>query len=193
MKYYFLTVIAVLVMSANVCAQKNVHFGIKGGANLFDVYNDNGVNYDYKLGFMGGLVSHIHIGEHFALQPEVLYSRQGARLDYLGTDARLNLNYINVPVLFQYMFGNGIRLEAGPQVGFMVNSALRNDDYYYSNSGNFNTVDFAAAAGASYVTKPGFGIDARYVHSFTDINDGGAVKSTNRGFQLGLFYLFGHR
>jgi hypothetical protein len=195
MKTYILTAIAALAMTASSFAQ-GVHIGIKGGANLFNVYNDNGANYDYKFGFHAGLLTHIHITKHFAIQPEVFYSRQGAKFDYTnGTTnvySRLNLDYINVPVLFQYMFGNGIRLEAGPQIGFLANSVVRNGDNYYTNTGTFNTVEIAAAAGISYVSPVGLGVDARYVHGFTDITDGGA-KSTNRGFQLGLFYLFNHR
>jgi hypothetical protein len=191
MKYFFLTVIAALTISANVCAQ-GVHIGIKGGANLSDVYNSEGLNYDYKFGFHGGLLAHIHIAKHFAIQPEVVYSRQGARFHYQDDNAQLRLNYINVPVLFQYMFGNGFRLQAGPQVGFLVNSALKNDDFYYSRPNTFNKVDFAAAVGASYVSAMGLGIDARYVHGFIDVTDGPAT-STNRGFQLGLFYLFNPR
>lgn len=195
MKKYILTAIAVMAMTASSFSQ-GVHIGIKGGANLFDVYNDNGVNYDYKFGFYAGVLTHIHVTKHFAIQPEVLFSRQGAKFDYVNGNtnvySRLNLDYINVPVLFQYMVGNGLRLEAGPQIGFLTHSAVRNGDNYYSNTGTFNTVDFAGAVGISYVSKPGLGIDARYVHGFVDITDGGA-RTTNRGFQLGLFYLFNPR
>jgi hypothetical protein len=33
----------------------------------------------------------------------------------------LRLNYINVPVL-QYMFGDGFRLQTGPQLGILTNA-----------------------------------------------------------------------
>jgi hypothetical protein len=47
------------------------------------------------------------------------------------------------------------------------------------------------AAGASYlVPNTGFGFDARVNLGLTDINKDGNIKSTNRGFQLGVFYLF---
>jgi hypothetical protein len=42
------------------------------------------------------------------------------------------------------------------------------------------------------VPSTGFGIDLRYNHGINDINKSNDVKSTNRGIQLGLFYLFGH-
>jgi hypothetical protein len=39
----------------------------------------------------------------------------------------------------------------------------------------------------------GFGLDARYNHGLSNINKIDAVKSFNRGVQLGVFYIFGHQ
>ena len=58
----------------------------------------------------------------------------------------------------------------------------------------FNSVDFALGGGIGYVNPPtGFGVDARYNLGLSNINKNGSVKSTNRGFQLGVFYLFNHK
>ena len=132
--------------------------------------------YDQITGYNLGLMGHIHINSQWAIQPELVYSAQGAK-DY-------NLGYINIPVLVQYMFDNGFRIQAGPQVGFLVSSDNEND---------YNATDFAISAGVSYVVPAtGFGIDLRYNHGLSDINNSNDVKSTNRGIQLGLFYIFGH-
>jgi hypothetical protein len=49
-------------------------------------------------------------------------------------------------------------------------------------------------AGIGYVEpSSGLGIDARYNIGLTDISENTAFKSTNRGFQIGLFYLFQHK
>ena len=59
---------------------------------------------------------------------------------------------------------------------------------------DLETVDFALGLGAGYVNPgSGFGVDARYNLGLSNINDNSSVKSTNRGFQLGVFYLFGHK
>jgi hypothetical protein len=42
-------------------------------------------------------------------------------------------------------------------------------------------------------TASGFGVDARYNLGLSNINESDAVKSTNRGVQVGVFYLFKHK
>jgi len=169
----------------------HVNMGIKGGINLYNVHNDNNTKYDPKVGYHFGLLGHVHFNRHFAFQPEVVYSAQGAKIDNGST--KYNLDYINVPVLFQYMFNNGFRLQAGPQIGFLIRAKSKNDNGVTDNRDDLNLIDFGVSVGASYVFPPtGFGVDARYNHGFTNINKNSTIKSTNRGFQLGLFYIFSY-
>ena len=91
------------------------------------------------------------------------------------------------------MFNNGFRLEAGPQVGFLINAESETNNNTTDIGDNLNTVDFALGAGLGYVASSGFGVDARYNLGLSNINESGSVKSTNRGFQLGVFYLFHHK
>jgi hypothetical protein len=158
-----------------------VSLGIKGGVNLYNVQNDDNTKYDQRIGYNFGLLGHIHLDNQFAIQPEIVYSTQGAKIG----NTKYNLDYINVPVLFQYMFDNGFRLQAGPQVGFLMSATNNKDD--------FNPIDFGVSVGMSYVVPTtGLGIDARYNLGLNNINKSNVVKSTNRGLQLGLFYIFGH-
>jgi hypothetical protein len=186
MKYFIGLLTAVLISSLASAQHGNspkghVNLGLKGGINLYNVYSDNNTNYDQITGYYFGLLGHVHLNSQWAVQPELVYSRQGAKNG--GTE--YNLDYINVPVLLQYMFDNGFRLQAGPQVGILVNA---------DNKDNLNSIDFGVGFGASYVVpSTGFGIDARYNLGLSNINKDDAVKSTNRGFQLGIFYIFGHR
>jgi len=162
----------------------HVNIGIKGGANLYNVHNDNNTKYDPRIGYHFGILGHIHFNKRFAFQPEIVYSAQGAKYTNENGVVKYNLDYINVPVLFQYMFNNGFRLQAGPQVGFLIRATNKND---------LKPIDFGASIGASYIFPPtGFGIDARYNHGFSNINENSAVNSTNRGFQFGMFYIFGY-
>ncbi len=156
-----------------------INLGVKGGVNAYNIHNDNGVKYDSKLGFHIGMLAHIHFNDRFAFQPGIVYSAQGAKLG----NSTYNLDYINIPVMFQYMYDNGFRLQAGPQIGILASTNL--DD--------INPIDFALGLGASYVVpSTGFGVDARYNIGLTNIHKSGTVSSSNRGFQFGLFYIFGH-
>ncbi len=172
---------------------KEVTIGIKGGVNVYNVHNDNGVKYDQKLGLNLGLLGHIHLDKHFAIQPELVYSEQGAKYKVGGNEVKMNLAYINVPVMFQYMFDNGFRLQAGPQVGFLASAKSETNNTKVDIKDNLKKVDLALGVGVGYINPgSGFGFDARYNLGLSDINENSSVKSTNRGFQFGVFYQFHH-
>jgi hypothetical protein len=198
MKFILSIAAAAMMMISTAQAQHtSVHsaLGIKGGLNIYNLETDPDNNYDSKIGFNAGLLGHVHLSENWALQPEITYSSQGAKTTVAGTDYKLNLGYINVPVLVQYMFDNGFRIEAGPQVGFLINAKAKAGSVETDAKDNFKTVDFGIGAGLSYVHPPtGFGIDARYNLGLSNINDNSSINEVkNRGAQIGVFYLFNHK
>ena len=77
MKTILSVALATILFSATATAQ-NVNIGIKGGLNITNLNDDNGTTYDSKIGFNVGLLGHIHLAPQLALQPELLYSLQGA-------------------------------------------------------------------------------------------------------------------
>lgn len=181
-----------LLMFIGVKAQ-NVQFGIKAGLNASNIHvsNSSDDKLDTKLGFNAGFLAHIHASKNFAIQPEVYFSQEGAKSKDGNIKSVYNLNYINVPVLGQYMFGNGFRVEAGPQVDFLVNAKTKVGSVSVDSKDLYNTVSFSVPVGLGYLTTYGLGIDARYNFGITDIikdNSGDAVRSNV--FQFGLFYQF---
>lgn len=173
-------------------AQKtDVHFGLKGGVNFASVNVDNGVDFDSRTSFHVGGLAHIHLTRHFALQPEIMYSSQGGKSDIGGTDYKLKLNYVNVPILAQYMVGNGFRLQTGPQVGFLTTAQTKVNETENDSKDAFKNTDFSWTFGASYIGASGIGVDARYNLGISDISEGGS-KAQNRVIQVGLFYQFMH-
>ena len=189
MKNFLLSIVAILMLTAGSVTAQNINIGVKGGLNAFNIHTDNASNNDTKIGLHAGLLGHIHLKNQLALQPEIYYSMQGAK----NGNTDINLGYINVPVLFQYMYNNGFRLQGGPQLGFLINAKADNNGSTNDIKDVFNSIDVGLSAGASYV-NPGtsFGVDARYNLGLTDISESSSTKSTNRGFQVGVFYLFKH-
>lgn len=186
--------VAAIMFTSAISAQHSaqpVAFGLKGGLNVYNVKNDPGAEYDSKIGFNAGALAHIHLASQLALQPEVVYSAQGAKYNLGNTEAKLKLGYINVPVMLQYMFDNGFRIQAGPQVGFLINAKTEIGDVESDVKDQLKTIDFGVGAGIGYIDpKSGFGVDARYNLGLSDITEDNGSKSTNRGFQVGVFYLF---
>ena len=193
MKFYVSVAIAAILMTGTVSAQ-HVNVGIKAGVNVYNISNENNAEYDPLVGFNLGLLGHIHLAKQLALQPEITYSAQGAKFKNGSVETKIKLGYINVPVLVQYMFDNGFRLQAGPQIGFLVNAKSETGSTKVDIKKNLKSVDFGLGFGLGYV-KPstGFGVDARYNIGVANINDNTSFKSTNRGFQVGVFYLFDHK
>lgn len=185
MKFLLSLITAILITGVagaqNINSPKGIiNLGIKGGINMYNVHNDNNVNYDQVTGYYFGLLGHIHLNRPWAIQPELVYSKQGTEYG----DVKYNMDYVNIPVLLQYMFDNGFRLQAGPQLGILVDA---------DNKSELEPIDLGVGFGVSYIVpSTGFGLDARYNLGLSNINKDDAVKSTNRGFQLGVFYIFGH-
>jgi hypothetical protein len=199
MKFYVSMAVVAICFFSTVNAQqiskhKFVNIGLKGGLNIYNIINDNNVSNNSKAGVHAGLIGHIHFSRQIALQPEIVYSIQGAKYDVAGVTTKVNLGYINVPLMVQYMFDNGFRLQAGPQIGFLVNAKAKTNNTSTDIKSSFKKVDLALGAGIGYVEpSSGLGIDFSYNLGLTDISENTSFKSTNRGFQVGLFYLFQHK
>src|SRR4029077_2049019 len=124
---------------------------------------------------------------HVAVQPELFFSGQG------GKDGGevVRLGYLNIPLLLQYMAGNGFRLQTGPQLGILLKAEDEVDNVTINIKDNLKAVDFSWAFGASYkFPNCGMGVDARYNLGISNISDGGPNNMQNRVLSLGLFYQF---
>lgn len=162
-------------------------FGLKVGANASNISD-----LDTKIGYHLGALAHIHMAPSFALQPELVYSNQGGKYVVNNNTHNLNLNYVNIPVLFQYMAGTGLRLQTGPQVGFLtsVEDKVNGNETRNFTASDFKNTDFAWTFGLSYIGSSGLGVDGRYNLGLSNINDRGSNTLKNNVAQVGLFYQF---
>lgn len=175
MKKLILTVAAVFAFgAANAQDSEGAKFGVKAGVNFSnftgDVESDGGTGF-----YVGGLVD-LAISEAFHIQPEVLYSIEGAK------DA--SLSFIRIPVMAKYYVMEGFNLQAGPQIAFKV---AAEDDFTDEAT---KSMDFGIGIGAGYEMPMGLMFDIRYNLGLADISevDGAEIKTTC--FQVGLGYRF---
>lgn len=190
MKRLVLPILLVAIVQFVNAQRPNVEFGIKGGINAANFNFDPSQNTDGRLGLHLGLLAHIHLSEHLAIQPEAVISGQGAEY---GDDEENKFTYLNIPVLAQVMVGKGFRLQTGPQLGFLMSAKAENGDTEVDIDDNFNKVDFSWAFGASYIFPSNFGLDARYNLGVSNVNENDNVKIRNRVWQFGVFYQFRKR
>lgn len=182
-----------LLMGTIICMEgalaQNTQLGIKGGINVSNLSYDNDYDADSKVGLHVGLLAHIHAGRNLALQPEVVFSMQGAEFG----NEELQANYLNVPFLFQYLVpaAPGLRLETGPQVGVLLGAEWEHsngvdEDYEH----RMKKTDLGWALGLGYLSASGLGFDARYNIGLTEVFKGAPNDVYNRVWQIGLFYQF---
>ncbi|MCP2038081.1 porin family protein [Chryseobacterium sp. HSC-36S06] len=195
---------AAIAMSSLTFAQQ---FGIKGGMNVSSLSSDSQLSdQGSKIGFNAGLFMNAPIAENFSIQPELLYSQMGDKYDQTiagTTYARSrHLDYVTLPVMFQYNATPSFYLEAGPEFGLMVNAKNKftneTDNNTITETGDYkdqlNTFNLGVGLGAGYYFTPNIGLTARYVAGFTDIynsdNNGSDDSVKNNVFQVGLAYKF---
>lgn len=178
--------------------QAQIKFGIKAGANFTSFGGSDAKMGDlspkYKVGFAGGGLVNIQLSEMFSLQPELLYSMEGATYKSEGQSVHLKTDYINIPVLAQYNNPSGFYAETGPQVGFLTSAKLSADGNSMDVKEGFKKINFSWGLGAGYKLSNGFGIGARYnlgLTSIADADEGESVNIKTGGFHLGVFYTFG--
>ena len=190
---------AALAVSSLTFAQQ---FGAKAGVNVSNLSSDNSLDTNTKTGFYAGLMMNAPLAENFSIQPEVLYNSVGTEYTYgtVGTST-LTLDYITVPVMFQYNVVPQFYLEAGPEFGFLVNAKQKIESGSWSGSAeldkdNFNPFNFGVGLGAGFNLTNNIGINARYVAGFTDATDennqqfGSDANNKNNVFQAGLTFKF---
>ena len=188
-------------------------FGIKGGVNLDKMHADgyssaSDFNSKMKTAFNGGVFVNVPLSTNFRFQPEVVYSNQGGKNSVntaiptgtVTTHFKSELNYINVPLMFQLQSTPGVFVELGPQFGYLLSAKNKSTDGGNTEMDIKNQLkkwDVAAAGGIGYLSRIGLGINARYNYGFTNILDedySGYTSGTelkNRVYQIGLFYQFG--
>ncbi|KGO89519.1 porin family protein [Flavobacterium suncheonense] len=164
-------------------------FGIKGGLNYSTITKgDFNEGPDPRTSFHLGFVGEIPVVRNvFAIQPEVLYSRQGFEINQtvLGTNYKTEykLDYINVPVLAKIYLGKAISIEAGPQFGLKIGEKYENDDSAVETN-DVNDFDTALAAGLSFNFTGGLFLSGRFTQSLNEVvKDSG---SKNQVFQAGI-------
>lgn len=174
MKKLILSAVAVFAFGfASAQQSEEMKFGVKGGLNFSNFTGD--VESDGKTGvYVGGLVD-IPVSGAFHVQPELLFSSEGA------DDA--SLSFIRIPIMGKYYLIEEFSLQAGPNIGFKVGGDDNADSITKS-------LDFGLGFGAAYELPVGVFFDLRYNAGLANIYDGDGAKVGTSSFQIGLGYRF---
>lgn len=196
--FYFITFVfmkksvllfACMSLLLRVYAQEQRFFvGAKAGVSTSQVSGDELAGYD-KAGLVGGLQCAMKFSKKWTLQFEMIFVQKGskyrARPD-LGDPNyyRLQLNYMEVPVLFQYHYKK-FTFEAGPAYGYLINYKEENAGGDVTGLRPFHNSEISINAGVNYTLPKNVGVNFRFSNSLNSIRDheSGAKVYYNPGQQ----------
>ncbi|RZJ72530.1 outer membrane beta-barrel protein [Flavobacterium sp.] len=197
--------VAIFLVGCAMNAQVKFAPGIRAGANFAQLTeSETGIKTDFYIGGFAG----IKFTKHYTLQPEVIYSRQGAEGDYRIYDplydnngnliseyrtenVDVSLQYLSVALMNKFTFADRISIAIGPSIDALVkhSTPVQND------------VDLTIQLGLGVRLIDGLEAEVRLkkgvVNAITDEpyidNDEffGFEDGTNFVVQVGLSYTFG--
>ena len=183
-----LWIACIAIAFAGTVNAQDVKIGLKFGMNIASVNGGDANNLDSRTGFVGGVTAEVPISEKFSIQPELLYSAQGAQQ---RDNFKYDLNYVSLPIMAKYYIANGFSVEAGPQFSFLIKDQLVPLDEFggqpreNTNAENF---DLAANVGLGYQFQSGIFFQTRYNLGLIAITENPDIK--NGVFQMTLGYQF---
>ena len=185
MKKIFLVAVLFLATSASIQAQL-VKFGVKAGVNFAnqtgDAFDAPEIDKEGITSFHAGVVAEIKLLDRFAIQPELLYSTQGATYKNAVSEFKNELGYLSIPVMAKFYLTDSFSLEVGPQASFLL-SEKDNVDFE-----DAETFEFGVNAGLGFKLTDNFFIQGRYGLGLTDASRNADVK--NSTVQLSVGFLF---
>ncbi|HPF10254.1 MAG TPA: porin family protein [Flavobacteriaceae bacterium] len=205
----FIVVFALLTIGFSFA--QPIKIGVKAGLNLSNCHTSMsfGELYNNKLGYHFGIIGLLNSSETFGVQPEILYSRQG----FVGgkTEYRFyadqapsyatpvfHFDYLNLPVMLNYSPIGKLSLQAGPQLGLLLNHSINlrevsgdisefEDELTSTDASSLSTFDFGLAFGAQ-VNLQKWLIQLRYILGITGIaKNGEGIQNRNLQLSLGYF------
>ncbi|MES2812077.1 MAG: porin family protein [Bacteroidota bacterium] len=179
MKKFILTTALVLFVFTSAQAQL-LKIGVKAGLNYAN-FSGSDLQTDAITSYHAGLSAQIKLGEKFSLQPEIMYSTQGASYDNLSEEVKAKLGYVSIPLLARIHMGKVVSLDLGPQFSYLLSKDVDFDS-------DINEFDFAATGGLTIDLTKSLFIQGRYVLGLTEISKNADVKNSVGQLSLGFSF-----
>ncbi|MEK8180936.1 porin family protein [Flavobacterium buctense] len=220
LKYYFCVkiknnklmrkiIMAAIVLFGLNSIEAQVKYGLKGGLNIANLNIDEAgfPKTSAITSFHLGGFAEIMLNKKVAFQPELIYSAQGAKFDFLFDDGSGNLydtentfklSYVNIPLMIKYYPQSKFFLEAGPQVGFLTSAKLKVEVVGFGSDTQganqlFKEIDFGFNLGAGYNISKNAMVNVRYnlgLSNIAETESGDTTTINNRVFSLSVGYIF---
>ena len=176
-----LYILTILILSISNSNAQTIKLGVKAGLNYANL-NGSDIKTDAITSYHAGIVTEISILDSFSIQPELIYSTQGASYENAIDEYKNELGYISLPVMLKIYVSDSFSLEVGPQASFLLN---KKDEF---NLNDYNTFDFSANAGLGLKITESLFAQARYSLGLTEISKNADAK--NSVIQISVGFMF---
>jgi long-subunit fatty acid transport protein len=192
-KSILITLITLLTIGLNAQSLLPIKYGIKAGVNIANIISTpidgvKNITTSSKIGITGGFYMEIALNDKWYINPELLYSQEGASFNYdythdYNTNSRdeytttndLSLSYVKLNPTVSYKASDKLSLNLGPSVAFLMSS-----NYLYTqNPTNQHTLsdgilyeeslDVGLNFGISYYINENLLIDSKLYTGFMNI------------------------
>jgi hypothetical protein len=153
MKKLFVMAVVALMTTVSASAQQ-MFIKPMVGATLTTFTGDVHDN-KMKVGLVAGAEFGYNFAENMGVTAGLLYSMQGSAIK--DVDEKYKMDYLNIPVLFNYYIVPGLAVKAGVQPGFLMSAKFDDTDI----KDYMKKFDLSIPMGLSYEISD-FVIDARY-------------------------------
>jgi hypothetical protein len=153
-------------------------FGIKGGVNFANLSGDGANDFNVLTNFHVGALYEVQLLDFLSLQPELIYSVQGAKVQ----QDEIKLNYFTVPLMLKIYLNGNFNIQAGPQFSMLINES---DNFAPFKS---ETFDFGFTGGLEFFVTEGLFVQARYYAGTKEVTELANLK--NRVVSVSLGYIF---
>lgn len=150
-----------LLFSMNLKAQNDFKIGTNFGINYPDIRGNEFAKYNnFKIGYLLGVSLDYYLNEKISIKANINYERKIKELELtfydnqtleIGTENYNEIfEYINIPILFKYEFGNSkFFVNGGPFFNYLLNNEI--DENYPNDDSQFVTeqeeIDFGLSLG----------------------------------------------
>lgn len=200
MKRIFQLLIFMLFINNVMISQVTFNPGIKAGLN---VSKFTGIDLSTKKDFYISAFGKIKFSEKYSLQPEIMYSKQGAEgtysayhsaiSQYKSKTVDVSLQYLSISICNKIKIYKDFCFELGEFSDIIVADKIVENDGYKSISKG-QDFDYGFFCGLGYQISTKFGVEGRIKKGLNDALDfnfsGDTTKMTNLVFQIGATYTF---
>ena len=156
--------VASIIAFTNAFSQ-GIGLGLKAGAN-FANQSITDISTNSRTGFSGGAYLVLAFSEKLAIQPEFLFSSQGAEIPDLNEISQLD--YLTIPLLLRWKPVSALSIDAGPQFSSLLSAVDKSGEDIKED---FKNSDLGLALGATAHLPLGLNAGLRYVWGFTNVGD----------------------